>query len=358
MRGPGFDRLFILGPAGLALLAGTVIGARPDLFKPLLVANVWLLSYQHVIATYTRLAFDRESFRQHRFLVLGVPVLVFLGVVGVVELVGFWAVFSTYLYWQWFHYTRQSYGIEQIYWRKSDPGGGRRDRATWCVIYLLPLWGILHRSVEAQPTFLGKAIWYFPVPVWLEATVGTLAVGSAIWWAAQRALEAHRGELRLAHTLYVVSHAAVFVTGYLIIASIDVGWLVLNIWHNGQYLLVVWMFHTSRFKGGVDAKHRLLSTMSQPDRVLLYVAVCGVTTVLFYNGLELLAVLFGIQGITAAALIYQTLNFHHYISDAVIWKLRKPAIRAQVGVPTAPPGPAFTRARLVPTAAAHDGGAP
>jgi len=31
------------------------------------------LAYQHVVATFTRLNFDPESLRQHRFLVFGLP---------------------------------------------------------------------------------------------------------------------------------------------------------------------------------------------------------------------------------------------------------------------------------------------
>jgi len=32
--------------------------------------------------------------------------------------------------------------------------------------------------------------------------------------------------------------------------------LVLNIWHNAQYVLFVWAFNTNRFKGSLDEKAR------------------------------------------------------------------------------------------------------
>lgn len=39
---------------------------------------------------------------------------------------GFWALATTYLYWQWFYYTPQSYGIMRYYYRQSVPLGRRR----------------------------------------------------------------------------------------------------------------------------------------------------------------------------------------------------------------------------------------
>jgi hypothetical protein len=31
-------------------------------------------------------------------------------------------------------------------------------------------------------------------------------------------------------------------------------------------------------------------------------------------------------------IVYQTINFHHYIVDALIWKLRRKEVRAKLGV--------------------------
>ena len=69
------------------------------------------------------------------------------------------------------------------------------------------------------------------------------------------------------HTAYVASHIAIFSAGYLLIADINTGWLVLNIWHNLQYVLIVWMFNARRFAKGVDPQRRFLSTISQPRNV-------------------------------------------------------------------------------------------
>src|SRR5688572_29022282 len=80
--GPRFDSAFIVGIAALALAAGLAVANQPQLFLLILFLDLWLLGYHHVVSTYTRLCFDRESFVQHRFLVLHLPVIVFAATLG------------------------------------------------------------------------------------------------------------------------------------------------------------------------------------------------------------------------------------------------------------------------------------
>jgi hypothetical protein len=59
------------------------------------------------------------------------------------------------------------------------------------------------------------------------------------------------------------------------------------------------------------------------------------TTVYFliqHFGVSLLGASVGVSISAATVIIYQTINFHHYIVDAVIWKLRKPSLRANLGL--------------------------
>ena len=76
LRDRSFDLKFIVGIAALALLSGWVVVREPSLFPMILLADVWLLGYHHVVSTYTRLCFDLESFRTYRFLILWLPLLV------------------------------------------------------------------------------------------------------------------------------------------------------------------------------------------------------------------------------------------------------------------------------------------
>ena len=114
LRSPTFDLWFILGIPALAVVTGAIVIWAPDLFIPILIFDLWFLGYHHVVATYTRLCFDRKSFSEHWPLVALLP-LVALGTLAAAYMIGLWVIVSIYFYWQWFHYTRQSWGISRAY---------------------------------------------------------------------------------------------------------------------------------------------------------------------------------------------------------------------------------------------------
>ena len=327
LRDRGFDLHFIVGIAALALVSGTAVVWNPVLFVPILVADLWLLGYHHVIATYTRLCFDKESFRTHRFLVLWLPFLVFGGVLALGYGVGLWVLASIYLYWQWFHYTRQSWGVSQIYRRKS---GGLVADGEWfskLMFWAVPVWGILYRSFQDPGVFLGIELRVLPVPELAVDIAEVAAMLALAGWFASRALAWWRGRLAVAHSLYMVTHFLVFGVAYVLIEDITYGWLVINIWHNAQYVVFVWLFNTNRFRDGIDPKAPFLSRISQPQKSWVYFGVCiGISTVAYVT-LDNTAAL-----LLPALVIYQAINFHHYIVDSVIWKVRKKPLQKTLGI--------------------------
>lgn len=93
-----FDLFFILGFLGIAMAIVALVIGHPALFIPILLADLWLLGYHHVISTYTRLCFDKESFRQHKSLIIGLLPAVAIGTLALAWGLGIWAVFSLYFY--------------------------------------------------------------------------------------------------------------------------------------------------------------------------------------------------------------------------------------------------------------------
>ena len=320
LRNPQFDFTLIVVVAGWALAAGAAVVVEPSLFWPILFLDVWLLGYTHVVSTFTRLAFDRESFRQHRLLLIPLPVVVAAFTIAIALLVGEWLVASVYLYAQWFHYTRQSYGISRMYLRKAGSIPSSRDWVLDGVIYGLPLWGILSRSHQRPDSFLSLPVYTFPVPSALLYVVGIVASVSVILWAARELRVFGRRRADAPHTAYVASHIAIFSAGYLLIVDINTGWLVLNIWHNLQYMLIVWMFNANRFGKGVDPQRRFLSTISQPRNVLLYAFVCWAIGSILYFNIDGVLGLLSESVLPLSLLAYMTINFHHYVVDAIIWR--------------------------------------
>lgn len=332
LRGPGFDFTFVAGISLLAALAGAVVVANPKLFPAVFLLNAWLLGYHHVISTFTRLTFDRDSFDEHRFLITWLPLIVLTVVFAACALFGGWILTTIYLYWQWWHYTRQSYGISRIYQRKA---GLNNDLLGKLIIYALPVWGILHRSFQAPEQFLFTEVKVLPVPFWLVSAAGLVAFVSIAWWLAQTLKSLIQGTLPIAHTLYIASHLVIFGLGYIAIQDINHGWLVLTVWHNCQYILTVWMFNNNRFKNTVDAKHRFLSKISQRSHLFSYFAVClFISTVLYWTLQRSLnwVVFATATSLPLFAIVFQAINFHHYLVDAVIWKVRRKPVRQNFGI--------------------------
>jgi hypothetical protein len=332
LLGARFDLSFILGIPVFAIATGAVILWQPHLFTPILILDLWFLGYHHVIATYTRICFDRKSFAEHRSLLLLLLPAVAIGTLIVVYLFGLWTVVSIYFYWQWFHYTRQSWGISRAYRGKERNAlyeDGWLDQA---IFYALPVLGILFRSYQDPGLFIGMELRVVPVPAAVVGAAGVATVVLLAIWFWRRLQAARQGRLALVHTLYMATHFTVFGVAYLAIADVTVGWLVINIWHNAQYVLFVWMFNSRRFKDGVDPEARFLSYISQPHRLWLYLTTCILITGVFYWAIlgALDALLFA--GLSATIVLYQIVNFHHYIVDSRIWKVRKEPIRRTLGL--------------------------
>lgn len=329
LRNPLFDYTLIMGVCLLALTAGAVCLKNPALFPIVFFLDLWFLGYHHVVATFTRLAFDQKSVREHSFLVVWLPLIIIMGAVGATLMTGSWILATTYLYWQWFHYTRQSYGIARIYKRKNNPEDPATDQ--W-VIYLLPLLGILYRSYQNPGAFLGMELRVLPVPFIVIKILSIITLISIIYWGAKQLRALKNGKSEWTYNLFIVSHLTIFYVGYLAIPDINLGWLVINIWHNAQYLLFVWFYNNKKFKSGVVPEHRLISWLSQDRHVIHYFLICFAISTFFYVTTSRLIGLITFTSLPLVVVFYQTINFHHYVVDGIIWKVRQKPLRNTLGI--------------------------
>ena len=341
----GFDAVLIVGVFVLAVVSGVIVSIKPDLFVPVMLADVWLLGYHHVISTFTKLAGTQEDRKQNWFLIYLLPLIVLLAVsiltfvagkFNVVEATlkshsvppGIWAVVTIYLFWQWFHYTRQSWGIAAFYKRKAGMKPPKNIHLDQAVFWAIPVWGILNRCAQGWNEFLFLPVWMPSIPMELANAVGVFAIISLGYWAYQRFQNYREGNLSIGLTLFELSHFAVFYIGYIALAEINHGWLVANIWHNAQYILFVWLYNTNRFKHVDKGEVGIMAWLSQktPMHALLYFTLCLAATTFFYKNMQIILshvsngeiALF----MTLNVVIFQTVNFHHYIVDSIIWKAR------------------------------------
>jgi hypothetical protein len=332
LRSPQFDISFVLGLPTLAFVTGLVVVYYPHLFIPILIIDLWFLGYHHVISTYTRICFDRKSFGEHWSLLVVLLPAVTIGTLAIAYGFGLWTIVSVYFYWQWFHYIRQSWGISRAYRAKQKDALYEDGWLDQTIFYALPVAGMLHRSYQDPGQFIGMELRVIPVPEIAVSVAWAAAVVLLAYWALRRVQAWREGRLAALHTVYMLTHFAVFAVAYYLIEDVTYGWLVINIWHNAQYVLFVWLFNTRRFKDGVDPEARFLSYISQPGRLWLYMTSCIlITGVIYWAVLGTLdALLFA--GVSATVVLYQIVNFHHYIVDSKIWKVRQEPIRKTLGL--------------------------
>lgn len=322
IRDVTFDSVFIVGVMAVALLSGLLSVASPRLFPVIFFLDVWILGYHHVVATFTRLTFDLESYREHKFLITWLPIIVAVAAVAATLALGPWILATAYFYWQWFHYTRQAYGIARIYYHKSNPARPAKNLLEQLTIYTVPLYGILYRSWQNPRSFLGMELKVLPTPAGVVTVAGIASAVVVVCWMARQFAAYRKGAVKPGYTLFVLSQLIVFTTGYILIEDITFGWLSLNVWHNAQYVMLVWMFNNNRFKNGIAPRHKFLSTISQTKNVYIYYGICLTVSTLVYASANKVLGALTFTALPLALIFYQTVNFHHYIVDGIIWKLR------------------------------------
>jgi hypothetical protein len=327
IRSREFDTTLLAVPIAAGLAAALVVSADPRLYPFLLVADLWLLGYHHVIATYTRLAFDPSSLRRNRFLAVDLLVVITLATLALAITAGAWIIATAFLYLQWFHYMRQGYGIARMYYRATPDGrvSGSCDVAAELAIYLVPIYGIAARTATMGDKFLGLPVKTLVLPEAIISLLGIAAAAAVIGWIVKTTRAAMAETLDLEYAAFVASHIAIFLVAYIFVNDANAGWLAINVWHNLQYVLVVWMSNAKRYASGVDPSARFLSRLSQPGRVMMYFACCLAITTIVYVAIDRFTVLVLGGGMAITIGIYMGINFHHYIVDALIWKRRKVA---------------------------------
>jgi hypothetical protein len=326
---PIADQVLIWGCAAAALVSAALLSFGPVALALLLPVDLWALGFPHIVATYTRTAWDPADRRRYRFLLTALPVLVLLAMGAAAFLVGTSAVVSVYLYVQWFHYTRQSYGIYRALHKKASPTSTPPGQGApaYAVIYTTGLVGILYRSYARAPDFFGIRVFYVPVPFAAVVIAGAVASICLVAWLSRRApawrtrAYGFGGQLPT-EDAFVLTHVLVFTLGYILIPNAGAGWVVVNVWHNAQYISFVWQAN----------RRRVATAKPAPDLGRLgeylrqgawhhYLVLCALVSSIGYSVITWLPSWAAMgTAIPLGFVAVQTLNFHHYIVDAVIWR--------------------------------------
>ena len=333
LRSRDFDLAFILGIPSISLATIALIIQAPQLFWAVLAIDLWVFGYHHVIATYTRLCFDRKSFRSSRFLIFGLLPMVAVATA------------------RWRSASGSGPSSRSI---STGSGSTTRGRAGasraptaprsasalyedgWldqAIFYAWPVLGILHRSHQDPGTFIGLPLATFPVPcaVVLAAAAARRRCSPAGGMARRLRAWQPRAAVGGAHALH--AHPLPDLRRLLLlIDDITYGWL-------GDQHLAQRAVHPVRLAvqhAPIQGRHRsagAVSLLHQPAEP----AVALPADLPRHHRPRLLGLLGTLEavlfaGLSGTVVLYQIVNFHHYMVDATIWKVRKPPMRKTLGL--------------------------
>ena len=230
-------------------------------------------------------------------------------------------------------YTRQSEGIAKAYTFKSKTELAGSHFFNRFVFYSVPISTFLVMSSRQHPEFLWSDVYTMPIPSVLADALLFVSITTALYWLVRQLVGVHKGSLSPLVLTYFISHFCVYLFAYVIISDINKGWLLINIWHNLQYIAFVWVCNVNQYADPTKGASKFRQWLCAPENWLFYFIICFLISHVFYSGTEMAINLFPVEiAASLMIIVYQSINFHHYIVDACIWKLRKKSVRAAVGV--------------------------
>ena len=348
--GPWRDMLlFVATP--LLVLPLTLGAGRVVSGEQILIFVVAFGAVGHHLPGLMRAYGDRELFRRFRVRFLLVPLVLLPTCVFffIDELVGMKLVVLTWGLW---HFLMQTYGFARIYDAKS----GSTDRwSRWLDWWLCIGW--FGAAVLYSPHRVGEFLgWAYQAGLptawdlrldevragWLGVTLAvTVWVVARLAWRGLQGLPVSGGKV----LLLLVSFAFYW---YCIVnlTNLVVGVAMFEVFHDIQYLALVWIFNRRRVSSGagVGAMTRFLFRNSGA-LVGLYLGL-----VFAYGSLSLMADWVSSEGLRNLLFgVIATSSLLHFYYDGFIWKVRDPDTRRSLGVsdPSATvAGPALRSSRI------------
>ena len=320
-------------------------GTAADLSVQRLLTWVLLASLLHQPLTLLLVYGDRHQFAQRRRLFVLAP-LVAVVLIGVAVQLDLWVIVPIAAVWQNVHTLQQRYGLLRIYARKAGYGGQRLDRAVLFVpfvavlalVALLPITaaqvarfgGLLDADTASEVGLLSDAR---PALTALLVPLGVATVAVLVRYLRQERAAVADGQANPAKWSYLGS--VLLLTASLPVDPVA-GLIAIIASHAIEYGIVVMRTLRSRY-GARPERTSLLSRLAgtTPRRWMLLAVFLGAFWLLDDRMRDVL------PWHTYLIALY-TVGLLHFVYDAIIWKVRRPAVASGFGIPAQrtdqPPG--------------------
>ncbi len=268
-------------PSFLFLLSICAWFFKPEIVQYIFLANLWLLSYPHTFATYSRSYFSNPKNKIKAFFVI---VLFLIFNIGVVYFYDFVLLINIYFYSQFFHYMRQNFGISKL----KSKMWNKYDSILFHLFYIFSLiffWRIGH-------TFLGYKVFSPTLPSVLVTICGISGAFVFMYFIFR-----YRSISK--YTFIYLSLTAVMTIN---LKTFILGWLGLHLFHNSQYLVMSWQLNPKR-------------------SFLKFYSILVISVAVIYSGAIFFDQYFS-AFVSLSFCLILSVNYSHYLFDSFLWKRR------------------------------------
>lgn len=284
-----------------------------------------LLSNPHTAATWVRLygsPGERSRFHWHAYPLSAAMILV--AVIALRYPEGPAALGYVYLLWVVQHYASQTYGLGLLYCAKRGFSMSSWERKLFQGVLLSTAVFAIFRKL----TFVGYSPTFFlglKMPFWGPLNPEFVVVASVLWavflsgwvvWVCDRGFR--WGEWFPYPSLILVFSVMFFFLGEGPLLSS--AWIyVPPLFHGSQYLLISGVYQMSHVRSLGHETHLR-------DWFLYWALLMLIGTFIYISVPRILTEL-GVSSVSAMAVVFSVVNFHHFLTDRAIWKLRDPETR-------------------------------
>jgi len=339
---PVFDVLFVFGGFVWVIFFAQIFffgwnvpeltNQHPEAIKALLVSNLigqYMFADAHTAATYMRVYDTKESRKQFWFygnilpfasLILFALALVYPVVAG--------AVVYIHLMWVYQHYTAQSFGISLIYCYKRGFIMSQLEKEVFRWLNFSLAAFVIARVLttkEFSPTnYYGVELpfWGLP-PVILSVAGATLMALSFLFvMLLIRKAIVERAFIPLPAVAMTASVGAIGLsTGY----ANAIFWTYgPQYFHGSQYLAVSLGYHLKEKNLPQGMKGSQITRMLFTKDAFRWFSITVLAGIFIYVGVPTTFQQLGFQFAVVATVLQACINFHHFLTDAAIWRLRDP----------------------------------
>lgn len=335
---PAIDLFFCCGGLlWLVYLSNLVAKASfPAATAPMVllaIAGSHMLSETHTAATLERLHQSEPTRKALSNFGLIASIICFALAAASLFIPGLAAIFAKiYLIWIVQHFMAQSYGIALIYcYKRNYIMNVWEKRIFKFAIDATIAYGILKQFTYKEwsvDSFIGQSLPFWgplPEPIFMLADCALkISIAAFVGMIALKFVR-ERKVFPLPAALLTVTGIAIFTVPKVMTTSL---WVYVPAFYHGcQYLVVSTSYFLKERGLPESVSTSEIGKLLLKPTTLKYFGTLFVVGIFIYGGLPALLQDFGFDFKVAFATIFCVINFHHFLIDAAIWRLRDPRVR-------------------------------